>query len=165
MKHKAVADKYGYTLECITKDIKDKRLYLHAYYSNSDNMSDAIITTRFANKGFIHNQTRKIEIENILKNKNIIEAYSYFLIERYSHLKYFTASLDEFLHDIPEQLILNHAAMKELLSSIPKYNSYLLVCVGQKINEIRREIEAKNKQKDVNLDVQVKQIKTEFDLQ
>ena len=100
---------------------------------------------------------------------NIVEAFAYVITQQYGIIRDFTDnnSLFSIVSEIPNSLILNNDAIKELLSNLPQYNKHLIVHVGGLINEKRKAIKAReDNEEELNKQVyeDYENLKDEFGL-
>ena len=144
-------EEYGFDLISVERVKKNKKLYIHIHYVNEETVDDSIFTLEYYSRGLFKDIKRHKEIQNAIKGKNIIDAIAS-IINQNNHLLY-NFQLKELVKSLPESLIMDDNAMRDLLSKLQKDNKELLVTIGNQINDERawfleeknKDIEAKKK--------------------
>ena len=136
---------YGFEIDSISRNrLTDKKCELDISYYSDGTSECATFTYEFASKGLFKKLTKYKEIENKLINYRMCEAIAFIInSSRYGIMRRFNGeSLEtDFLDNIPNSLILNDEAMRELLRHLNPGNKHLIVYVGEYIKERRKQIE------------------------
>lgn len=144
MKKEITFDKYGYRLKNIRQRNFDyNRYFIDVEFLSSDNNIDTVTIKQYS-RNLISAliTTRKIKKE--LQGKNIIECISFLIIDKYQFATYFSHNFYNFLSSIPEDLLMNDEAIKELLNSLPEHNKELYIEVANYIKNKREMIQRQN---------------------
>lgn len=138
-------DKYGFAQTGIISRISGKKLISSVSYENQDIIVDFDMI--FANKGMFGNISNINKFKNMVEGKNIIEAFTAILLEKFS-ISFDHASLSSYIENLPEELLMNDEAVKEILARIPANDNNLLVAVSNKIEFNRLYVETRDKAKE-----------------
>ena len=128
--------------------LTNKKCELDISYYNDSTSECATFTYEFVSKGLFKKLTKYKEIENKLRNYRMCEAIAFIInSSNYGVMRRFNGeSLErDFLDNIPNSLILNDEAMRELLVHLNPGNKHLVVYVGDYIKERRKRIEEEQK--------------------
>jgi len=158
-------DKYGYAQTGIVNRRTGKKLISTVTYENEEIMVDFDMI--FANKGTIGNIANIKKFKEMVEGKNIVEAFTSILVEKFSYASNLTLSLQSYFESLPEDILMNDEAVKEILSGIPKDDYQLLIAVANRIKFNREDVKARNtekKSKNAQIKQQAEQIRKEFGL-
>lgn len=136
---------YGFVIDSMSRNrLTNKKCELDISYYSDSTSELATFTYEFASKGLFKRLTKYKEIENKLINFRMCEAIAFIInSSNYGVMRRFNGeSLErDFLDNIPNSLILNDEAMRELLVHLNPGNKHLVVYVGDYIQKIRKQIE------------------------
>ena len=139
MKDETKFDKYGFRYHSTSARRTSKNLIIEAkYFDDKENPTYLNITLTNRNRSFDDGIIRNVKSN--LEDKNILDAFIYLL-----HIQYNYADLqlieriDNLINCLPDSILMNNIAVKEILSRLPKKDS-LLIVVANQIKAIREEI-------------------------
>ena len=151
MKEQNATTKYGFTIEQFARKNRLDRHVLYIYYISENSDKWFGFTHEFKSKSIFKTLSKYKELENKFRNLNICQGIAFIInSSRYGWMRKFNDEEfeEDILDDIPDSLILNDEATKELLSSLNQENKHLIVFVAEYIKERRKEIE-EEKQADL----------------
>lgn len=161
---------YGFDIDSIIRTRKENKCQVNINYYCEGTSETASFTYEFNNKGIFKNLAKFKEIEKKFKDNRICKTIGFLInYSRYGYMHYFdNEEFDEdILDDIPNSLILNNEAMRELLVNLNPGNKHLIVYVGEYIKDRRKRIE-KEKQAYMEENKEIfdkyDQLKEEFNL-
>ena len=162
-------DKYGFAVESSTRKTKNSHLYVDVYYTCNNNQFEYLeLTFEYVKRNPIKDRARQRETEEFCRATNISIAIANAINRRYGMLRQmFPESLDELIDEIPDSLVKNNEAMKELLLTITDSNKQLLLYVGEKIKAKREKLkqeELASRLEDETSIRKFEEIKEEFGL-
>ena len=167
MKNEIKTDKYGFILYDTQREKKNGRLYSSMHYGNEKTLEDVIILHHFAHKSIFKDIINHKELVKKFQLMSIVEAYAYTISQTYGFMREFegTVGLTSLICEIPNSIILNDEAVKELLLNLPQQNKFLITHVGKEI-KYKRELIKKREDSEKELNKQVfedyKNLKEEF---
>lgn len=136
---------YGFEIDSMSRNkLTNKKCELDISYYSDSTSECATFTYEFASKGLFKRLTKYKEIENKLRNYRMCEAIAFIInSSNYGMMRRFNGeSLEtDFLDNIPNSLIINDEAMRELLVNLNPGNKHLIVYVGEYIKDRRKRIE------------------------
>lgn len=161
---------YGFEIDSIIRTRKENKCQVNINYYCDGTSETACFTYEFKNKGIFKNLAKFKEIENKFNDYRICQTIGFLInSSRYGYMHYFDNEEfeEDLLDEIPNSLILNNEAMRELLVNLNPGNKHLIVYVGDYIKERRKRIEEeKQAYLEENKDVFDKydQLKEEYNL-
>lgn len=162
-------DKYGYAVVSSTRRLDKNKLYVDITYSSkNENEPDFILRTINKKQSFLKNIQTEKNIESYLKHKSIAVGIAKVINDRFGYMRFFSDSeLNDFIKTLPQSLIMNNEAIRELLWDLPN-NEHLIVCVADLIKERRKEIKEEQEaylQANEHIFKKYEEIKQEFGLE
>ncbi len=169
MKSEIKVDEYGFILYDTDREKGNGKQYSHMHYGNEKTLEDVIISHRYAHHGLLKDIAKHKEIVSKFNNMNIVEAYAYIITQQYGFMRDFkgAAHLISIVSEIPNSIIVNNEAVKELLLNLPQQNKFLIAHVGKLIKEKRQQIKKReDSEKELNKQVyeDYENLKEEFNL-
>lgn len=162
-------DKYGFILYDTERNNKNAKRQLDLRYANEITKEDVTFTHEFVSKGLFKMLKQYKELENKFRDYNIVQGIALIINFRYGYIRRFNDEEleSDILDYIPNSLILDNNAVKELLSNLRQENKHLIVYISDYIKDTRKRLE-KEKQIDLEENKEIydkyDQIKKEFGL-
>lgn len=153
MKNEINVDKYGFILYDTERERQHGKLYSHMHYGNEKTLEDVIISLHYAHKGLLKDIAKHKELVKKFQSMNIVEAYAYTISQTYGFMRDFerTVGLISIVGEMPNSIIVNNEAIKELLLNLPQQNKFLIAHVGNLIKEKRQQIKKReDSEKELN---------------
>ena len=162
-------DKYGFILYATERNNENAKKQLDLRYANEITKEDVTFTHEFVSKGLFKTLKKYKELENKFRDYNIVQGIALIINSRYGYMRRFNDEKleSDILDYIPNSLILDNNAIKELLSNLRQENKHLIVYIGDYIKDRRKRLE---KEKLIDLEENKEiydkydQIKEEFGL-
>ena len=169
MKKEITVDKYGFILYDTKRERNIGKIYSSMHYGNEKTLEDVIILHHYAHKGLLKDITKHKELVKKFQNMSIVEAYAYTIAQTYGFMRDFkgTVGLSSIIFEIPNSIILNDEAVKDLLLNLPQQNKFLIVHVAQEIKAKRKELKKReDSEKELNKQVyeDYEKLKEDFNL-
>ena len=155
MKKELQFDKYGFAVKDsyrnTYKTSHGSMLEVKICYVNNSKEDEVCfeLPKQFKSSGLIKNINKQKRIVTYFKEKTITEAIAFVINSEYGYMENFTCQYDliGLIEQIPEDLIMNNEAIKELLKNLPQDNECLLSFISNKIKEKRHYIMEKQNNK------------------
>ena len=136
-------DKYGFILYDTQRNNKNAKRQLDLRYANEITKEDVTFRHEFVSKGLFKTLKKYKELENKFRDYNIVQGIALIINYRYGYMRRFNDEEleSDILDYIPNSLILDNNAIKELLSNLRQENKHLIVYISDYVKERRNNIE------------------------
>ena len=152
MKKDIQFDKYGYGVKSSSrcKYNSELKVFIHYVSSFKKEKECFVLSVECKNSNLIKNIIQQKEIEKLMKSMTIIESIAYVISNKYGYMQNYAGEYDliELIDKIPEDIIINNEAIKELLQNLPQDNKFILFFVANKIKGRRSYLEEQKKIKE-----------------
>lgn len=132
-------EKYGFSLMRFIRKRKSGKLYIDIDYYNHHIDESATFTLAYASKGVFKDIKKHKEIEDAMKELDVIEGLAFVVNERHKN----QVSLTEPIQSLPKSLITNEEAEKNLIDILQEQNKELVDIIAKEIN-MKREACSEN---------------------
>ena len=140
MKKEKTFDKYGYKLKSIKAiNYQYHRYYIDLEFISKDGITENLILKLYA-KNIFKALILKNQIKKLVQGKNIVECLAILITFKYQFREYFNSNFYQLVGCLPQDLINNNEAVKNLLALLPEHNKHLYIETATFLNNQRQRL-------------------------